>query len=458
LGRTEVVKLLKDHIAKEKKQKKIKESLNERFTEYKDPLAELGIGRIQEIKEWMKSIGEEFKDVNQAFSVCLFHEKRDFVEYFIDVINIKIPYSVDEALYKMQEIKTFIKSKFIGKIKNIDHALIICAKYGKKEFVEYLLNIGADVHTDNDHALRYASYWGYTEIVKLLLDHGADVHTDNNYALRIASYFGHTEIVKLLQDHIAKEKNQVKESLNEKFTEYKDPLAELGIGKIQEIKDWMKSIGEEFENVNQAFHVCLIYGKRDFVEYLINIVDIEIPYSVDEVLYKMQEIKTFIKTTKIEKIKNINQALIICVYHKKTDFIKYLLDIGADVHTKDDEALCHASEYGYIKIVKLLLDAGADVHAQKDYALRWASYWGYTKIVKLLLDAGADVHANDNESLCDASENGHIEVVKLLLDHGANIHAKNDEALRLARENRHIKVIKLLQDYIAKEKKEIGKN
>jgi len=28
----------------------------------------------------------------------------------------------------------------------------------------------------------------------------------------------------------------------------------------------------------------------------------------------------------------------------------------------------------------------------------------------------------------------------------------------LARENRHIKVIKLLQDYIAKEKKEIGKN
>ena len=74
------------------------------------------------------------------------------------------------------------------------------------------------------------------------------------------------------------------------------------------------------------------------------------------------------------------------------------------------------AENGKTEFVKYLLNAGADVHARDDYALRWASNNGHTEVVKVLLDAGADVHAYHDGALLWASEEGHIETVKVLKD------------------------------------------
>ena len=48
-----------------------------------------------------------------------------------------------------------------------------------------------------------------------------------------------------------------------------------------------------------------------------------------------------------------------------------------------------------------------------------ASYFGHTAVVKLLIQHGADVHARDNEAVRKASKNGHADVVQLLIKHGA---------------------------------------
>jgi len=151
------------------------------------------------------------------------------------------------------------------------------------------------------------------------------------------------------------------EHINEKFTEDSDPIADMNIGMMYQIKLWMKSVNEPFRNKDNALACSAGYGKLDFVEYL--------------------------------------------------------LAAGANVHASYDFALQWASDNGHTEVVKILLAAGANVHARDDGALRCASYYGHTEIVKLLLAAGADVHTYDDQALQSAYINGHTEVVKVLKDH-----------------------------------------
>lgn len=64
--------------------------------------------------------------------------------------------------------------------------------------------------------------------------------------------------------------------------------------------------------------------------------------------------------------------------------------------------------------------------------LREAAGRGYLETVKLCLDYKADIHSMNNEALCHASHGGHDTVVKYLLDNGADIHANNEQPLRYA--------------------------
>ena len=134
--------------------KSYKKWINEKFTEDSDPIVDMNIGMMHQIKLWMESVNAPFIDKN--------------------------------------------------------HALVYCAGYGKLDFVEYLLAAGADVHANNDWALQWASGNGHTEVVKVLLAAGADVHANNDWALQWASRYKHAEVVKILKDHIAKERKNNK--------------------------------------------------------------------------------------------------------------------------------------------------------------------------------------------------------------------------------------------------------
>ena len=211
----------------------IREHINEKFTEDSDPIADMNIGMIHQIKLWMESIGEPFIDKN--------------------------------------------------------HALVYCAGYGKLDFVEYLLAAGADVHTYDDWALQWASDKGHTEVVKVLLTAGADVHTDNDYALRWASNYGRTETVKVLKDHIAKEKRKkVKESLNEKFTEDSDPIEDMSIGLVKEIRKKIDSL--QISRGVGSINLKHKKDKNNFFYYIeVNFYFGSLPYMIDLFFEKIDE-------------------------------------------------------------------------------------------------------------------------------------------------------------------------
>lgn len=103
------------------------------------------------------------------------------------------------------------------------------------------------------------------------------------------------------------------------------------------------------------------------------------------------------------------------------DGIKRTLDIGANVHFRDDAAFRVASRCGQVEAVKLLLEKGAHVHVMRDYALRYASKNGHVNVIKVLLGAGADLHVWDDWPLRWASGKGHVNAVIKLIEAGADL-------------------------------------
>ena len=111
-------------------------------------------------------------------------------------------------------------------------------------------------------------------------------------------------------------------------------------------------------------------------------------------------------------------SLIEAVKRNDVKEVERLMTAGSSVQI--DYSLRLASENGHVEVVSLLLNVGADVHTRDDFALHLASYFGHAKVVALLLDAGADVHAESDLALRWASEKGHVEVVYLLLNASAD--------------------------------------
>jgi len=77
--------------------------------------------------------------------------------------------------------------------------------------------------------------------------------------------------------------------------------------------------------------------------------------------------------------------------------------------------LIWASARGNVEMVRWLIEMGVDIHAEREDALKIASKRGHTEIVKLLIDAGADIHSDNDEALRLALEKGYKDIVNLLL-------------------------------------------
>jgi ankyrin repeat protein len=100
------------------------------------------------------------------------------------------------------------------------------------------------------------------------------------------------------------------------------------------------------------------------------------------------------------------ESPILLATHREDDerdnIIKLLAEHGADVNTKDKASwtpLMHAARYHDAQFVKLLIDVGADVHATNDDGATTAIFMAicnFTEkrydIIQVLVDHGADVN------------------------------------------------------------------
>ncbi len=148
-------------------------------------------------------------------------------------------------------------------------------------------------------------------------------------------------------------------------------------------------------------------------EHFVNVME----YGLKMKYESITDILTYcIRREDLEVFKHFRQKYI-------TDFKQYLLITP--------RLLCNACMYEQMDFVKYLIENGADVNMlyeqTLDSALGIACDRGNFQIVEYLIEHVANVNSPLDEPLINACKRGHIRIVKYLTEHGADVNVVDDE-------------------------------
>ena len=141
-----------------------------------------------------------------------------------------------------------------------------------------------------------------------------------------------------------------------------------------------------------------------------------------------------------------NNKIIQHCHRCSPEIVSYLIELGADIHSNNDELFYNACEHNNINLVKFLLQY-VDL-SKNNRALGPCVLHDDIELVNILLQVGIDPNYNDTEALMISCCNQrNYEITKLLLEYGANVNARDDTALARAALYRENDIIELLLSY-----------
>ncbi|XP_054166448.1 poly [ADP-ribose] polymerase tankyrase-2-like [Oppia nitens] len=246
--------------------------------------------------------------------------------------------------------------------------LHFAAGFGRKDIVEYLLSLKANVSVKDDGGLQplhNASSFGHAEVVQLLLRNGADPNAKDNWG----------------------------------FT----PLMEAVIkAKIE---------------------VCIVLLQNNADPNLLNS-EGKCALDLADPLTKSIFLGEYKKDELLEAARNGNEEKLLSLLVP--------MNVNCQASDGRKSSLLHlASGYNRINVVKLLISRGADCHAQDKgglVPLHNSSSYGHFDVCEILIKAGASVSATDHwqfTPLHEAASKMRVEVCSLLLSHGADPYLPN---------------------------------
>ncbi|XP_016278272.2 poly [ADP-ribose] polymerase tankyrase-1 isoform X1 [Monodelphis domestica] len=251
--------------------------------------------------------------------------------------------------------------------------LHFAAGFGRKDVVEHLLQMGANVHARDDGGLiplHNACSFGHAEVVSLLLCQGADPNARDNWnytPLHEASIKGKIDVCIVLLQHGADP--NIRNTDGKSALDLADPSAKAvltGEYKKDELLEAARSGNEE----------------------------------------KLMALLTPLNVNCHASDGRKSTPLHLAAGYNRVRIVQLLLQHGADVHAKDKGGLVplhNACSYGHYEVTELLLKHGACVNAM--------DLWQFTP-------------------LHEAASKNRVEVCSLLLSHGAdptlvNCHGKS---------------------------------
>lgn len=133
--------------------------------------------------------------------------------------------------------------------------------------------------------------------------------------------------------------------------------------------------------------------------------------------------------------------------NNQIDCFQQLLNIGLDIHVDNDFPLVLATSRGNLPLIKFLIDNGADIATRDNICIKISIDSMDPNIFTYLLQSGSDIHCDCNYPLRRAVYLQKIAMVKKLLESGANISYLQMEDLVRIVQNKSYDLIKLLIDY-----------
>jgi uncharacterized protein len=369
-------------------------------------------------------------------------------------------------------------------------ALSQASQNGSAAVIEKLLRAGADVNgtflSTGETALMEASRTGNVEVIKTLLDHGANVNAKESLrgttALMWAAAEGHADAIRVLIERGAAADAQSKQDKAIAYgtagpgAKIPEDLQSGGLtplifavreGSFESVKalvdakaenpraPWAANVNHTSGDGSSPLLVAVLNGRYDIARYLIEKgANVNLANQKGWTpLYLAVKHRTN-ETGTVPIPPNADQAL---------DFIKLILDLGAQVNTRlAYETEVHVASHvfwlkeegatpffracfgGDVEVMKLLLAHGADPSiATKDHTTPLMAFTGVgftlgidhhrshaedMQALDLLLALGADVNAANDQGmtpLMGAAQRGANDEIRALVEHGANLAARD---------------------------------
>jgi len=301
------------------------------------------------------------------------------------------------------------------------------------------------------------------EIFKYLLEHGADCNTKNNNRISLLLLTIHNNKYEMLKELMEYEVN-----INEKDINGNTPLMKSINQNNEELVELLIDYGNDNEipiNINNKnefnnypLFQAIKYNNLDTVISLINYgVDHNIDMNIQDengntpltLSYKLGYKKIFkylVKYLDINQKDSKGKSVLFYVIDKEDEeYIKYLINIGADINLKDSLSNCildYAIKKGNISIIKILLQKFNinvnEINSEGDTPIlsliKSDKYKVKEKeeIVNKLIEKGCDINFVNKESkssLIYAINKSYVYITKLLLNNGATIDRESENFL-----------------------------
>ena len=328
-------------------------------------------------------------------------------------------------------------------------ALHIAARHSSHKIIEYLLSLGMTVNmTDKSGQtpLMCACYkGGRLDNIKSLLELGADIQqlefNAGWSALHIAARHSSPEIIEYLLS--------LGMTVNMTDKSGQTPLmcACLEGGRLDNIKRLLELGADiqqlEFNDGWSALHIAARDSSHKIIEYLLSL---GMTVNMTSKTGQTPLMCACYKGGRLDNIKRLLElgadiqqldydgwsALHFAATYSNPEIIEYLLSLGMTVNMTDKSGqtplMCACLEGGRSDNIKRLLELGADIQ-QLDYdglsALHFAATYSNPEIIKYLLSLGMTVNMTDKSCqtllMCACLEGGRLDNIKRLLELGADI-------------------------------------
>ncbi|PVU92104.1 hypothetical protein BB561_004035 [Smittium simulii] len=358
------------------------------------------------------------------------------------------------------QVINFLISKGLDPRYDCDAALLEAIYFDKNtDVVEYLLSIGLDANARKGKVLEFACRRGNLNIVKILLKSGAKFMPPHSEAFYNAINSRNLELVKYLTeqgvDIFTRESRSVSIACNILAGEIVQYLILKGAKVcikgdllISACSHWYERYGvavEHTTNCKQELLSNTHNGKKQKIKKIVSLPKTITSSDMDK---DLKITKLILDAGANVQMKN-NEALIEAVRHVRLETVALLISKGADVCARNNQAIVDAVNYKcHKKYCSLVNNAQESEGNENQKSINSSSYIRY-KLVRMLVEAGADVNAQNGEALIRAINQSNYRIVNLLVLNGANAQIRNNQALMDSIKQPDPRILELLLNKVA---------